>query len=110
MEEHMLTSTHTLSLAAPQEQVFAFLSRIENLPKWATGFCKSVRPDGDGHRIVTPQGEIAFRIEADARTGLVDMYGGPSEDAMGHLAGRGVAAPHGGSPLILYPLPYSRVA
>ena len=105
----MKTSTHTLPLAAPKERTFGFLSQIENLPKWATRFCKSVRRDGDGHRILTPQGEIAFRIEADARTGIVDMYGGPSADAMAHWPARVVATPDGGSLLIFTAFQYPGV-
>ena len=81
----MLTSTHTLPLAAPQERVFAFLSQIENLPKWATLFCQELKRDAAGrHKVTTPQGEIFFRIDADARTGVIDMYGGPSEEFLAH--------------------------
>ena len=81
----MKTSTHTLPLAAPKERTFGFLSQIENLPKWATLFCQELKRDAAGrHKVTTPQGEIFFRIDADARTGVIDMYGGPSEEFLAH--------------------------
>jgi hypothetical protein len=81
----MKTNTHTLKLKAPKERTFDFLSRIENLPKWATLFCRKLESVPDGrHKVVTPQGEIFFRIEGDARTGVIDMYGGPNETALAH--------------------------
>src|SRR5262245_9705480 len=85
----MNTSTHTLSLAASRERAFAFLSRIENLPKWATAFCRKLIALEDGrYKVITPQGEIFFRIDSDRRTGVIDMYGGPTEDAMAHWPAR----------------------
>jgi hypothetical protein len=94
----MNSRTHSLSLAAPPDRVFAFLSRIENLPKWATLFCQALRRDPQGrHWITTPQGDILFRIEADAATGVIDMFGGPSEGAMACWPARVVGQPDGGS-------------
>jgi hypothetical protein len=84
----MQSKTHTLALAAPKAAVFDFLSRIENLPKWATNFCLGLRGDGGRHRVITPQGEIFFRIEADRATGVIDMYGGPSEAEMAYWPAR----------------------
>jgi hypothetical protein len=81
----MKTSTHTLTLNAPKQRAFDFLSRIENLPKWATLFCKKLEPMAGGqYKVFTPQGEIFFRIEGDARTGVIDMYGGANESALAH--------------------------
>jgi hypothetical protein len=81
----MKTSTHTLALRASKERTFDFLSRIENLPKWATLFCRKLEQVAGGrYKVVTPQGEIFFRIDGDARTGVIDMYGGPSEGALAH--------------------------
>jgi hypothetical protein len=81
----MKTSTHTLTLNAPKEHTFDFLSRIENLPKWATLFCRKLETVAGGqYKVITPHGEIFFRIEGDARTGVIDMYGGPNETALAH--------------------------
>jgi hypothetical protein len=106
----MNTNTHTLPLAASKDKAFAFLSKIENLPKWAIRFCKELRQDEAGrHRIVTPQGEIFFRIEADARTGVIDMYGGPGPDAMAYWPARVVERPGHGSLFIFTAMQYPGV-
>src|SRR5262249_19451908 len=81
----MKTSTHTLTLDAPKQRTFDFLSRSENLPKWAILFCRRLEAVAAGqYKVVTPQGEIFFRIEGDAQTGVIDMYGGPNETALAH--------------------------
>lgn len=92
----MQTRTHTLPLAAPKETAFAFLANVENLPKWATQFCRRLTRDAAGRWIVeTPEGEIFFRIAADPATGVVDMYGGPSEAQTVCWPARVVARPGG---------------
>lgn len=107
----MRTSTHSLSLTASKERAFAFLSDIENLPKWATLFCRGLKRDAGGrYKVVTPQGEIFFRIEADARTGVVDMYGGPSEDRMAYWPARVVERPGHGSLFIFTAMQYPGVS
>jgi len=83
------TSTHSLSLKAPKGRAFDFLSQIDNLPKWATQFCRKLNRDAQGrHKVVTPAGEIFFRIDSDPRTGVIDMYGGPTEEAQAHWPAR----------------------
>ncbi len=93
----MRARTVTLVLDAPKSTVFGFLSQIENLPKWATGFCRALKREGDRHKIVTPAGEIFFRIEADEHTGVLDMFGGPSDDRMAYWPARVVERPGAGS-------------
>ena len=64
----MKSSTHTLTVRASKDRTFDFLSRIENLPKWATLFCKELKPMAGGrYKVITPQGEIFFRIDGDFR-------------------------------------------
>jgi hypothetical protein len=106
----MNTNTHTLPLATSKQMAFAFLSKIENLPKWATQFCRELKKDANGrHKVVTPQGEIFFRIEANARTGVIDMYGGPAPDAMAYWPARVVERPGHGSLFIFTAMQYSGV-
>lgn len=94
----MKSNTHTLELAASKERAFEFLSRIENLPRWATQFCKALKKDEAGRtKIVTPQGEIFFRIDADRDTGVIDMHGGPDEAHMAYWPARVVERPGHGS-------------
>jgi hypothetical protein len=107
----MNTSTHTLSLSASKEAAFAFLSDIENLPKWATIFCRELKIDDHGrYKVVTPDGEIFFRIEADARTGVIDMYGGPTEDAMAYWPARVVERPGSGCLFVFTAMQYPGVS
>lgn len=88
----MKTSTHSLILAASKDKAFDFLARIENLPRWATLFCRELKRDGAGRwKVVTPQGEIYFRLDADRASGVIDMYGGPNLEAMAHWPTRVVA-------------------
>jgi hypothetical protein len=107
----MKTSTHTLALNASKVDVFAFLSNIENLPKWATVFCKELKTDGHGrYKVVTPEGEIFFRIEADINTGIIDMYGGLTQDKMTYWPARVVERPGHGSLLIFSAMQYPGVS
>src|SRR5215510_7350284 len=103
----MNNQTHCLNVAAPRDRVFGFLSQIENLPKWATLFCQGLRRDAQGrHWIATRQGEMLFRIEADAATGVIDMFGGPSEDAMACWPARVIERPDGGTLFLFTALQY----
>jgi hypothetical protein len=49
------------------------------------------------HVVVNGLGEFLFEIEADERTGVVDMYAGPSEEQMGVFPTRVVELPGGSS-------------
>jgi hypothetical protein len=101
------TIAHTLSLNASRGKAFAFLSNIENLPKWATLFCKELKRDAQGrHRVLTPGGEIYFRIVADEITGVIDMFGGPAEDQLACWPARVVERPGGGSLFIFTAMQY----
>jgi hypothetical protein len=107
----MKTSTHTLALNTTKAAAFAFLSRIDNLPKWATQFCLELKVDAQGrHKIVTPQGEIFFRIDGDAKSGVLDMYGGPTEDQLAYWPARIVEWPGQGSLFIFTAMQYPGVS
>ena len=107
----MKASTHTLTLMASKDRTFEFLSRIENLPKWATLFCRKLEPVANGlYKVVTPKGEIFFRIESDAQTGVIDMYGGPSESALAHWPTRVIPLGENESMFIFTALQYPGVS
>jgi len=107
----MRTNTHTLELDVSKEDAFAFLSNIENLPKWATAFCRELKRDAQGrYKVLTPQGEIFFRIVSDAKTGVTDMYGGPAEDQMAYWPARVVDRPGHGSLFIFTAMQYAGVS
>lgn len=70
----MLSQTVTAVLDAPRDEVFAFLSDVDNLPLWATEFARELRHDGEHTVVVNGLGEFVFSIDADEETGVIDMY------------------------------------
>lgn len=93
----MKSKTATVVVPAPQETVFAFLADIENLPRWATEFCKELKVVNGEHRVVTdtPDGRIELHAhyDVDERTGVIDMYAGPTVDQSARYPTRVVDLP-----------------
>ena len=87
----MINRTVTAVLDAPRNEVFDYLSRIENLPEWATDFAQQLRYEDGQAKVVNGLGEFYFRIDADAKTGVIDMYTGPSEEELALFPTRVVA-------------------
>ena len=75
----MINRTVTAVLEAPKDDVFAYLARVENLPEWATDFARELKYEDGKAKVVNGLGEFFFRIEADPKTGVIDMYAGPNE-------------------------------
>jgi Polyketide cyclase / dehydrase and lipid transport len=69
----MRSDTQGVTIAAVPAEVWAFVADGANLPRWAIGFAKSVRPDRSGWLVTTAQGEVPTAIAADQRTGTVDF-------------------------------------
>jgi hypothetical protein len=78
----VINRTVTAVLDAPRDDVFDYLSRIENLPEWATDFARELRYEDGRAKVVNGLGEFFFRIDADRATGVIDMYAGRSEDEL----------------------------
>jgi hypothetical protein len=91
----MRSETVTTVLSAPRERVFAYMSDIRNLPAWATQFARELREEDGEYRVVNNLGEFVFEIRADDRTGVIDMYAGPSRDELAVFPTRAVALPDG---------------
>ena len=70
----MKADTKTISIHATSAQVMDFLAAPKNLPRWAVGFAKSVRQDGDRWIVTTGGGELGVRIVADRDHGILDFY------------------------------------
>jgi hypothetical protein len=85
--------TVTAVLDAPKEHVFGYLSQIENLPRWATEFARELKYEDGRAKVVNGLGEFYFSIDADPETGVIDMYAGPSEDALSLFPTRVVELP-----------------
>jgi hypothetical protein len=89
--------TVTTVLDAPRDRVFDYLSRIENLPRWANEFARELRFEDGTAKVVNGLGEFLFTIDADARTGVIDMHAGPTEDELSLFPTRVVGLPDGRS-------------
>jgi hypothetical protein len=93
----MQAETITTVINRPRDEVFAFLNKIENLPKWATNFAKDVKVVNGNHKVVTPGGELFLSYDSHPDLGLIDMWGGPTEDQMAPLPVRVLPLPDGAS-------------
>ncbi|MHB8602127.1 MAG: hypothetical protein ACYC6W_09005 [Nitrosotalea sp.] len=78
----MNSVTETCVVSVPRDNVFEFLSNIENIPKWATKFVKKLSLVDGKYKALTPVGEVFIRLDADQKTGLIDIYAGPTEKDM----------------------------
>ena len=70
----MIHPSRTVSVAVdrPPGEVYRFVRDPENLPRWATAFCLSVRRTADGWAVRTPQGEVGFRFAEPNPLGVLD--------------------------------------
>jgi hypothetical protein len=89
------TATVTTVLDAPSDRVFRYMSDVENLPEWATEFARELRREGGDYKVRNGLGEFFFTIRADPATGVIDMFAGPTKDAMAVFPTRAVALPDG---------------
>jgi hypothetical protein len=91
----MRSETVTTVLAVPRERVFNYMADIRNLPEWATEFARELREEDGEYRVVNNLGEFVFEIRADERTGVIDMFSGPSRDELAVFPTRAVSLPDG---------------
>jgi hypothetical protein len=83
----------TTVLDAPADEAFEYLSKIENLPEWATEFARELRWENGEAIVRNGLGDFVFRIEADSRTGVIDMLAGPTPGELALFPTRVVALP-----------------
>ena len=91
----MRSATVTTVLDAPRGKVFDYMATIEHLPEWATEFARELRREGADYKVVNGLGEFFFTLRADRDSGVIDMFAGPSKDAMSVFPTRVVALPDG---------------
>jgi hypothetical protein len=89
--------TVTTILDATPERVFDYLSKVENLPDWATEFARELKYEDGKAKVVNGLGEFFFSIDADDATGVIDMYAGPTEQQLAIFPTRVIALPDGRS-------------
>ena len=70
----MQSETLSAILAAPARVVFNYLSDPNNLPEWATEFCLGLSEENGVYTAQTPMGELIMNVEADSKSGVIDMY------------------------------------
>jgi hypothetical protein len=87
--------TASVFIEAVPDRVFEYVRVSENQPDWAVNFVRETRPLGDGrYAMLTPAGELIYRIEADPGCRTVDfVYETPEGETTMILPTRIV--PHG---------------
>ena len=93
----MSSRTVTAVLPVSKQRAFDYLSDIDNLPRWATEFAREMEVIDGRHVVRNGLGQFLFDIRADADSGVIDMYAGPTEDAMAIFPTRVVGLPDGRS-------------
>ena len=74
----MRSDTQTVTIEADAVLVYQFLADPETLPRWAVGFCRSIRSEG-GHWIAqTAQGDVGIRYTTDPHSGVIDFHISPA--------------------------------
>lgn len=74
----MRADTRAVSIDADSAKVFRFVADPAQLPRWAVGFAKTVRQDGERWIVMTGGGEVPIRVRADPATGVVDFVMNPA--------------------------------
>ncbi len=70
----MHADTQAITLPVSPAEAFAFLAEPANLPRWAVGFARGIRHEGEEWLVQTAQGEIPVRIGDDAARGTIDFH------------------------------------
>lgn len=70
--------TLSVSIACPPSRVYDYIRDPRNLPQWSPAFCKSVRSDGDGWIVESPNGPIGLRFVEHNPFGVLDHYVSPA--------------------------------
>src|SRR5690349_16794336 len=70
------SDTRTIRIEAHPAHVFDFVADPENLPRWAVGFCRAIRPNPDsagGWLVTTAQGDVPIRFVVDRTLRVIDF-------------------------------------
>lgn len=70
----MRANTRAVTIPASVEEVFAFLGDPGNLPRWAVGFARGIRRDGDEWIVETAAGAFPVRYGIDTERGTIDIH------------------------------------
>lgn len=89
--------TLVVTVLAPPETIFNTLADIENLPRWASGFCERVFLGRGRWMAFTSLGELFLELEADASAGEIVLHTGWEADRLQALRLRILPCPEGGT-------------
>jgi hypothetical protein len=70
--------TLTISINRPVAEVYAFATKVENLPRWATSFVRSIRKTAEGWVADTSEGAMGFEFAAKNEFGVLDQIVRPA--------------------------------
>jgi len=66
--------TQQIAINVDSEVLFDFLSKPENMSKWATGICSGVRQVGDEWVVETMMGDVKLKMVSDKELGVIDYH------------------------------------
>ena len=72
----MINPSMTISVQIDRDPkaVYAYVADLNNLHRWATTFCRSIRHEGDGWVMETSLGTMAIRLAPENDLGVLDHY------------------------------------
>lgn len=87
--------TLAVTVRRSRAEVFNLLADVEALPRWAPEFCERIDLWPRGWRALTSEGEWFVEIEADQRSGTIDLRFGDGQECRRFLPLRVVTLPAG---------------
>jgi len=66
--------TLTITIQAPAERIYAFVSDPRNLPRWAAGLARSVSEEDGLWRVETADGPVGVRFVEQNPFGVLDHH------------------------------------
>ena len=68
------STTISVPIDRTPEAVYAYVADLQNLPRWATTFCRSIRHEGEGWVMETSLGTMTIRLAPQNDLGVLDHY------------------------------------
>src|SRR3954469_6521489 len=71
--------TRSVSIAAPPSAVLDVVADPRKLPRWAPGFARAVRPDGEHWLVDNGEAELRIAVRGQREHGTVDLLAAADE-------------------------------
>jgi hypothetical protein len=94
--------TLTVSIDRPPAEVYAFAANVQNLPRWATAFVRSVRKTDSGWIAETIEGPIGVEFAPPNAFGVLDHVVRPAPGVEIHVPMR--VLPNGAGSEVVFTL------